>query len=92
MHDSKVTSLVILNINLEADSSISQKLFSMEPKVRDNIMTTLIELSNDDQTFENMTNVESYETIRAMVLLNLQKVMPSGIRNVLIVDIAQQDL
>jgi hypothetical protein len=39
-----------------------------------------------------MTNVESYETIRAMVLLNLQKVMPSGIRNVLIVDIAQQDL
>ncbi|MEZ5999506.1 hypothetical protein [Hyphomonas sp.] len=92
MHDRKVESLVILNINLEADSSISQKLFSMEPKVRDNVMTTLIELSNDGRTFENITDVESYETIRAMVLLNLQKAVPSGIQNVLIVDIAQQDL
>jgi len=92
MHDRKVESLVILNINLEADSSISQKLFSMEPKIRDNIMTTLIELSNDDRTFENITDVESYETIRAMVLMNLQKAVPTGIQNVLIVDIAQQDL
>ncbi|WP_273185668.1 hypothetical protein [Hyphomonas adhaerens] len=92
MHDRKVASLVILNINLEADSSVSQKLFSMEPKIRDNIMTTLIELSNDGRTFESLTDVESYETIRAMVLLNLQKAVPSGIQNVLIVDIAQQDL
>jgi len=92
MHDRKVESLVILNINLEADSSVSQKLFSMEPKIRDNIMTTLIELSNDGQTFDNITDVESYETLRAMILLNLQKVVTSGIQNVLIVDIAQQDL
>ena len=64
----------------------------MEPKIRDNIMTTLIELSNDGQTFDNITDVESYETLRAMILLNLQKVVTSGIQNVLIVDIAQQDL
>lgn len=92
MHDRKVESLVILNINLEADSSVSQKLFSMEPKIRDNIMTTLIELSNDGRTFENLTDVENYETLRAMILLNLQKVVPTGLQNVLIVDIAQQDL
>ena len=92
MRERKVESLVILNINLEADSSISQKLYSIEPKVRDNIMTTLIELSNDGKTFENITNVESYETIRAMILTNLQKTVPAGIENVLIVDIAQQDL
>lgn len=92
MRDRKVSSLVILNINLEADTNISQTLFSMEPKVRDNIMTTLIELSNDGHTFDNITDVESYETIRAMVLMNLQKAVPSGIENVLIVDIAQQDL
>lgn len=92
MHDRKVESLVILNINLEVDSEISQQMFSMEPKVRDNVMSTLIELSNDGSTFENITNVESYETIRAMVLQNLQRVISSEIRNVLIVDLAQQDL
>ena len=92
MHDRRVESLVIININLEADSDISSKLFAMEPKIRDNIMTTLIELSNDGHTFDNITDVESYETIRAMVLMNLQKAIPTGIENVLIVDIAQQDL
>ncbi len=92
MKDSKVESLVILNLNLEADESISSSLFSMEPKIRDNIMTTLIELSNDGHTLVNISEVESYETIRTMVLMNLQKVIPHGIRNVLIVDIGKQNV
>lgn len=88
----RVTSLVILNLNLEADASLSQKLFEMEPKLRDNIMTTLITISNDGKTFESMTDVENYETIRSMVMMNLESVMATGIHNVLIVDLAKQDL
>lgn len=92
IRNGKVSSLVILNLNLEADAEISQKLFEMEPKLRDNIMTTLITLSNDGTTFESMTSVENYETIRSMVLQNLKSVIASGINNVLIVDLAKQDL
>lgn len=92
IRNSRVDSLVILNLNLEADSSISQRLFEMEPKLRDNIMTTLITISNDGTTFESMTSVENYETIRSQVLKNLQSVVSSGIHNVLIVDFAKQDL
>jgi flagellar basal body-associated protein FliL len=92
IRNGKVSSLVILNLNLEADAAISQKLFEMEPKLRDNIMTTLITLSNDGTTFESMTSVENYETIRSMVLQNLKSVIASGINNVLIVDLAKQDL
>lgn len=88
----RVESLVILNLNLEADAAISQKLFEMEPKLRDNIMTTLITLSNDGTTFESMTSVENYESIRSMVMMNLKSVMSTGIHNVLIVDLAKQDL
>ncbi|MCA8901816.1 MAG: hypothetical protein KDA53_11250 [Hyphomonas sp.] len=92
MGEERVESLVILNINLEADSSISGKLFSMEPKVRDNIMTTLIELASDGETMRTLGDVDSYETMRTMVLMNLKKVFPSGIENVLIVDMGKQDL
>ncbi len=88
----RVTSLVILNLNLEADASMSQKLFEMEPKLRDNIMTTLITISNDGKTFESMTDVENYESIRSMVMMNLKSVMSTGVHNVLIVDLAKQDL
>ncbi len=55
-------------------------------------MTTLIGLSSDGTTFESITNVESYETIRAMVLMNLKNVVSSGIQNVLILDMGKQDL
>lgn len=88
----RVTSLVIINLNLEADADMSQKLFEMEPKLRDNIMTTLITISNDGKTFESMTDVENYESIRSMVMMNLKSVMSTGIHNVLIVDLAKQDL
>lgn len=92
MRESRVESLVILNINLEVDSRVSSKLFAMEPKIRDNIMTTLIELSNDGSTLEAIANLENYESIRATVLMNLQRIVPEGIRNVLIVDMAKQQL
>ena len=92
MRESRVESLVILNINLEVDASEIQRLFAMEPKIRDNIMTTLIELSNDGATLDSIATLKNYESIRSTVLLNLQTILPDGIRNVLIVDMAKQDL
>lgn len=92
IRNNHVDSLVILHLSLEADAAISQKLFEMEPKLRDSIMTTLITISNDGQTFESITDIESYESIRSMVLLNLKTVVSSGIHNVLIMDMARQDV
>ena len=92
MRRGQVKSLVILHISLETDSTTANNLFSEEPKLRDNIMTTLIELSNDGQTLEELTNVHNYETIRAMILMNLRDAISDSIKNVLIVDVAKQDL
>ena len=92
VENGRINSLVILNISLEIDSSVSDKVFQLEPAMRDNIMTTLIELSNDGRTFQSLTTVESYETLRATVKSRLTRVIPEGVDNVLILDIAQQDL
>lgn len=92
MRGGQVKSLVILHISLETDNATAEKLFSEEPKLRDNIMTTLIELSNDGRTLVEVTNVNNYETIRALILMNLKDAIDDGIRNVLIVDVAKQDL
>ncbi len=92
MRGGQVTSLVILHISLETDSSTSERLFSEEPKLRDNIMTTLIALSNDGRTLERPTDINNYETIRSMILMNLKDSIDSGIKNVLIVDMAKQNL
>jgi flagellar basal body-associated protein FliL len=92
IREGRVHSLVILNLNLEVDGDLSQKLFEMEPKIRDNIMTTLVGLSNDGSTLQSITTVENYESLRSTLLMNLQTVLPSGLQNVLIVDFAKQDV
>ncbi len=92
LDDGKVSSLVILNINIEADSDVSQQLFSLEPKLRDTIMTALIRLSGDGYTLQNLTDAKNYESIRSVLLMELRNVVPSGIQNVLILDLAKQDL
>ena len=92
MRDDRISSLVILNLNLEFNSSASQELFSLEPKLRDNIMTTLIKLSSDGSTLDAVTDTGNYETIRSTILRNLQSAISSDIRNVLILDMAKQDL
>lgn len=89
----RVSSLVILNINLEVDTSVAERLYLKEPVLRDSIMTTLVEIAGDGRTFQTMTSIENYETIRSMVLIDLQKRLPDdGILNVLILDMARQDL
>lgn len=92
LEDGKVASLVIINLHIEADPKISQELFRMDPKLRDNIMTTLIALSGDGRTFNEVTNVNTYETLRATIRKNLEAIVPNGVRNILIVDMAKQDL
>ncbi|WP_084395907.1 flagellar basal body-associated FliL family protein [Henriciella aquimarina] len=92
IENDRVKSLVILNINLEVDTAVEQELFSKEPVLRDNIMTTLIKLSNDGKTFESLSRVENYETLRSMILSNLREEVEEGIHNVLILDMARQDL
>lgn len=92
IEDERVKSLVILNLNLQVNSSASQALFSQEPVLRDNIMSTLIALSGDDTIFNSLNNVEHYETIRSMILTNLQESVSGEIQNVLILDMARQDL
>lgn len=92
MRNERVASLVILNISLETDASVAEELFSKEPKLRDNIMTTLVHLSNDGSTLSALTSVDNYEKVRAMILTNLENVVPHGIQNVLILDAAKQDL
>ncbi len=93
IQNERVSSLVILNINVESDAALSDKLFSQEPVIRDVIMTTLIEISGDGKTFQSMTSIENYETLRSLILVALQKKFPDmGIKNILILDIARQDL
>lgn len=92
IEDKRVDSLVILNLNLEVDSAVADELYAIDPKLRDNIMTTLVSLSNDGDAMVSITDPANYELIRATVLENLRVLVPHGLENVLILDMAKQHI
>ncbi len=91
MDHGKITALVIMNLNLELNSDAPENVYSQEPKLRDAITRELLALSNDDVFGENLTSAESYETLRSTLLRAAKGVLPEGIQDVLILDIARQE-
>lgn len=91
MSNGKIDALVIMNLNLELDSNAPDNTYLLEPKLRDAIMRELLALSNDGVFGKDLTSVETYENIRRTLLSASKGIIPDGIRDILILDMARQE-
>jgi len=87
----KIEALVIMNLNLELNSDAPSNAYSLEPKLRDAITRELLALSNQGIFGDNLTSAESYENIRKTLLSACEQILPEGIQDILILDIARQE-
>ncbi len=91
MTHGKIDALVIMNLNLELNENAPENAYSLEPKLRDAITRELLALSNAGVFGENLTSSESYETVRSTLLSACEAILPKGIKDILILDIARQE-
>lgn len=91
MRRDKIDALVIMNLNVELNDDAPDNIYNFEPKLRDAIMRELLSLSNDNIFGENLTSAESYETLRGTLLTAAKAVLPDGVQDILILDIARQE-
>ncbi len=91
MKSGKIEALVIMNFNLELNDKAPDNAYSLEPKLRDAMTRELLAMSNDDLFGTNLTSAESYETVRNTLLRAARGIMPEGIQDILILDIARQE-
>lgn len=89
--NNNVQSLVILDLNLEIEPDKTEAIFSIEPKIRDVLMTELLALSNEGRFEARLTDPANYAEIRERLLAAVHRVISDGVYNVLILDIARQD-
>ena len=87
----QIEALVILNLNYELDEEAPDNIYSFEPKLRDAIVRELLTLSDEGIFSNDLTTPQNYELVRSTLLKAGQDVVPEGIRDVLILDIARQD-
>ena len=90
-HDD-VDALVILDINLELDPSAAESAYAREPKVRDALLKSLLQLSNEGAFGERLLNEENLDDIRARLLTSAKTVLDDDVIGVLILNVARQDV
>lgn len=87
-----VSALVIIDINLELDPSATENAYSREPKLRDAILKTLLQLSNEGAFGKGILEEENLTDVRARLLGSAQTILNDDVIDVLILNVARQDI
>ena len=88
----KVTAMVVLSLSLETKPGLSDTVFTYEPKLRDVFLRVLFDHANAGGFRGAFTQSGTLDLLRQGLREAAQKEMGDDIFDVLIVDIARQDV
>ncbi|OFW99589.1 MAG: hypothetical protein A3E78_00370 [Alphaproteobacteria bacterium RIFCSPHIGHO2_12_FULL_63_12] len=84
--------MMILDINLELDSSDADSAYAEEPKLRDAVLKVLLKQASEGKLQEMFQNPEFLEETRAKILDESRAILGDGVKSVLIMDVGYQQL
>ena len=87
-----VNALVMLDINLEVAASATDAAYAQEPKVRDALLSTLLQLSTEGAFNARFTDQGNIDAVRARLLEAAKTVLHDDVHEVLILSIARQNI
>lgn len=93
VHHEKIDALVVLSLSLEVPDGERETVYNREPKLRDAILQVLFDHANSGGFDGAFTENQKMDILRRALLETAQKEMGDGnVSNVLITDIARQDM
>jgi len=84
--------MMVLDVNIELDPSISQSAYGQEPRLRDAVMGILLRQSANGKLRELFRDPTILDETKADILAASRAVLGDGARSVLILDIGYQQL
>lgn len=91
VEDGRVASLVIMTLNLEVAPGSSEKVYGVEPKLRDQMLQVLFNHANSGGFRGAFTETARLESLRKALLEAARTSLGDTVRGVLISDIVRQD-
>lgn len=83
-------SMVILDINIEVDNSLNEGAYSLEPRLRDALLTRMMSLANEGMLPQMLEDVDKMEAMKAALLETSRQIMGDAAKNVLVLDLGIQ--
>lgn len=87
-----VTSLVLISLSLEVETGRKETVFSYEPKLRDALLQVMLDHANIGGFEGAFTNSNNLDVLRFEMLETARNTLGSFVTDVLILDIARQDV
>ncbi len=88
----RVRSLVVLTISLEVTAGVQERVFAVEPKLRAGFLQVLFDHANSGGFEGAFTSATTMETLRRSLHEVATRVLGDAVSDVLITDIARQDV
>ncbi len=88
----KVNSLVVMSLSIEIEPGHTETIYQREPKLRDAFLQVLFDHANMGGFQGEFTNTRNMDVLRASLREVAISVIGSAVTNVLITDIARQDI
>lgn len=91
MDDGRVASLVVLSLSLEVTPGQVERVYDMEPKLRDGMLQVLFDHANSGGFNGSFTDGANLVFLREALRETAQRIFGKDATDVLIVDIVRQD-
>ena len=92
VRDKDIAALVVMSISFEVPSGGSEAIYQREPKLRDRFLQVLFDHANTGGFDGAFTTGSNMDTLRTALLETARHELGNNVRNILITDIARQDL
>ncbi len=90
--DEKVSALVVLSLSVEVKAGENDKVFALEPKLRDAFLQVLFDHANMGGFRGTFTSSNNMKVLRRALLETAKKTTGDLVSDVLIMDIVRQDV
>lgn len=90
--DDVVESLVVMSLSVEIGRGQRDTVFTHEPKLRDALLQVMFDHANMGGFNGAFTDGNTLDVLRAALTETAREVLGDGVRNILIADIARQDV
>lgn len=87
----RVSALVILSLSLEVKPGLGERIYAIEPKLRDALLQVMFDHANSGGFAGSFTDAANLVLLRRALLEAAMRVAGDGVSDVLIVDIVRQD-
>ena len=90
VRDGRPKTMVILDLNIEIDNSLDESVYTLEPPLRDALLSRMLTLAADGMLPQMLEEGDKLEATKAALLETSRAVIGDAARNVLILDIGIQ--